>query len=62
MNTITLNLAPADDSQRAAMIQAGLLNADGSPRPLVVDLSSSGGVFDTGGKRLLAPIAPDDVN
>lgn len=62
MNTISLSLAPADDSQREAMIQAGLLNADGSARPLKLDLSASGGVFDDGGRRLLAPIAPSDVN
>jgi hypothetical protein len=64
MTTIALNLtAPQDPAQRDAMIQAGLLNSDGSPRPITVDLSNnSGGVFDTGGRRLLAPISPGDVN
>lgn len=62
MNTISLSLAPADESQRAAMIQAGLLNADGSARPLKVDLGNGGGVFDDGGRRLLAPVSPSDVN
>lgn len=63
MNTIALSLtAPQEPAQRDAMIRAGLLNPDGTARPITVDLSNSGGVFDDGGRRLLAPITPGDVN
>ena len=63
MTTIALQLAaPQDSAQRDAMIQAGLLNNDGSARPIKIDLSNTGGVFDDAGRRLLAPISPADVN
>jgi hypothetical protein len=63
MTTIALNFAaPADPAQRDAMIRSGLCNADGTPRPIKVDMSNTGGIFDDGGKRLLAPIGPSDVN
>lgn len=58
----SLNLAPQDPAQREAMIRAGLLNADGTPRPIRVDMGNNGGVFDDAGRRLLSPISPSDVH
>lgn len=54
--------APQDPAQREAMKAAGLIDANGNMKPVMLDMSSGGGVFDTGGRRLLSPIGPSDVN